>query len=111
MTTDHWSVGASMAKKQRWSRWYDKCQSENCTTPDKPHHGKGLCTTCYYRQYERKAPAKRTDGADSIRQEMYLAIVRLYRELRTACPVKYSDGVLTVSVGKAQRSHEFGEGE
>jgi len=47
--------------------------------------------------------------SNDIRQEMYLAIMRLYRELRMACPIKYSDGVLTVSAGKAQRSHEFGE--
>ena len=98
-----------MAKRQRWSRWYDRCQSEDCATPDKLHHGDGLCTTCYYRQYERRAPAKRTDDAECIRQEMYLATVRLYRELRMACPIKYSNGVLTVSAGKAQRSHEFGE--
>ena len=38
-----------------WAVHYDECES--CHTTNHPFHGKGLCTSCYHKQYQRKKPA------------------------------------------------------
>ena len=39
-----------MGKMIHWAREYQHCKS--CHTTDRPHHGNGLCKTCYYKGYE-----------------------------------------------------------
>ena len=41
----------------QWSYLYKECQS--CHSTSKPHKGNGLCTTCYYRAYQRPNPPNR----------------------------------------------------
>jgi len=42
-------------KMKHWAMQYDNCQS--CGTTETPHHGKGLCHTCYFREYKQNPPA------------------------------------------------------
>lgn len=94
--------------KKRWARWYDACQAEDCVTPDKPHHGNGLCTTCYYRQYTRKASPRRTTDIERARQE----VIDVFREglRQRGIVVLYKGGVLRlVSHGRAFFEHKFAD--
>ena len=45
-----------------WAVKYDECES--CHTTDYPHHAKGLCTSCYHRQYQRKHKPNRRDNLE-----------------------------------------------
>jgi len=86
-----------------WARDHHCCVG--CGTIDRSHHAKGLCTACYYRQYDRKKPARRARGnIEEERQKVYKAIVQLHADLRIPCPIRYRDGRLTLSVGKTSRS-------
>ena len=52
---------------KHWARNYDECT--NCHSANKPHKGNGLCTTCYYEQYQRPNPPYREDELSKLRQE------------------------------------------
>ena len=53
---------------KHWAMNYDKCQE--CHSTNKPHHGGGLCTTCYHRQYQRENPGKRSDNLERFIQDL-----------------------------------------
>lgn len=50
-----------------WAMKYDKCIA--CHTTNKPHKAKGLCTTCYYKQYKRRIPPNRLTELDRLLEE------------------------------------------
>lgn len=52
---------------KQWAYLYKQCQS--CYSADKPHKGHGLCTTCYYRQYQRPNPPIRRTKPQSTTQD------------------------------------------
>jgi len=86
---------------------YLRC--EECGTTTVPRKGKGLCRNCYMRDYRarHRAPKVDVDTAEQVRQEMFYAIAGLYGKMRVPCPLRYKDGVLALTVGKATNQHTF----
>jgi hypothetical protein len=40
----------------RWAKDWDACQGPDCTTPDSPHKGRGLCRNCHWKARYREDP-------------------------------------------------------
>ena len=55
----------------KWSRLYDRCVKDDCTTPKEPHAAHGLCRICLARAYRKKRPER----PEAVRER-----VRRYRE-------------------------------
>lgn len=81
---------------KQWSYEHKSCIS--CHTTNKPHKGNGLCTTCYYRAYQRPNPPNRRT-----KQEPNNDLERLTKDLPTilrdlglmSVAVTYSNGSIT----------------
>jgi hypothetical protein len=54
---------------KHWAMQHDQCKE--CLTTDNPHHAKGLCTSCYYKQYQKKHPPQRRAISHIAHQQGY----------------------------------------
>ena len=72
-----------------WAKGHDECQS--CGTTTKPHKAKGLCYTCYYKQYPRSPRPGRTyqkgytDGAKDGFDDAIRAVNAILRPYDGSC--------------------------
>jgi len=97
-----WEVTATAMK--HWAKDHDSCIK--CGTTDRPHKGRGLCTTCYYRQYERKTPAARANEVDATRAQVVELLAPFLK--RYGFSATYGAGRLVVTEqGKRRLDHQF----
>ena len=84
-------------KMKHWSMQYDHCVA--CGTTDKPHHGKGLCITCYHQQY---IPGTKDDKLTQIIYKSDLeplsqALPQMFKAVGiTGYAASYDNGALTI---------------
>ena len=73
-----------------WAVHYDECKSCHSTTF--PHHAKGLCTSCYHRQYQRKSKPTRHNDLERLAKDL----PTILRDLGLmGVAVTYSNGSIT----------------
>ena len=76
---------------KHWAMNHDKCQS--CGTTTIPHHGKGLCRTCYFKQYHRENPPRHRGELERFTRALPDMLFRL---TGTRFPVSYDNGTITI---------------
>jgi hypothetical protein len=84
-----------MKKMKHWAMQYDHCKA--CGTTDKPHHGLGLCITCYHQQYVpgTKEPTQIIYKSDL--EPLAQALPQMFKAIGiTGYAASYNDGKLTI---------------
>ena len=84
-------LGGCETMNKRWAYLYAECTT--CHTTDKPHKGNGLCTTCYYRQYNRPNPPNRRSTLELFVRDLPLL---LKDAGAVGYSVSYSNGTVTI---------------
>ena len=85
-----------------WAVHYDECES--CHTTNYPFHGKGLCTSCYHKQYQRRKPANRRSDLESFIHDLPTILKSVGI---SGYAVSYNKGSVTIKKLGTSASHTW----